>query len=101
MRVSDVQISVRDGRRVAGTLFEPSCELSRAVVLHGATGVPHSFYGRFASWLADKDRAAVLTYDYRNFAAFSIRHPREADATMTNRGVDDQSAALDYLCRRY
>lgn len=86
---------------LAGTLFRPAGTPARALVLHGATGVPHRYYARFARWLAATRDYVVLTYDYRDFGASATRHPRRSPATMADWGVHDQSAALDALHGRF
>ncbi|MBV6633801.1 MAG: alpha/beta fold hydrolase [Alphaproteobacteria bacterium] len=80
----------------------PEGEAELAVVIHPATGVPARFYRHFAAWVAREHQAAVLTYDYRQFGASLGSMPmREADATMTDWGVADQSAALGAICAAY
>ena len=84
-----------------GTLRTPAGLPRMAVVIHGATGVPAWYYGAFAAWLAAEHDAAVLTYDYRDFAASSVAHPRLSKATMSDWGLSDQGAALAELSRRF
>ena len=94
----DVQIRA-DGAVLAGRLVLPRGVVRAAVVVHGATGVPAGYYRAFADWLAAERDCAVLTYDYRDFAA-SARGPlRHATATMTDWGLRDQAAALEALGR--
>lgn len=100
MRPQQHQITVQDGANLAATLFEPDRTPSKAIILHGATGVPQSYYAKFATWLAAREAACVATYDYRDTAASATGHMRASPATMTNWGVDDQSAALDWLHAR-
>ena len=89
------------GAVLQGRLFSPPAEPRIAVVLHAATGVAQAYYAKFAAWLAASRRAAVLTYDYRDFGASARGPVKESRATMADWGVQDQSAALDFLCAHY
>lgn len=85
---------------LSGTLFSPAGPPIAAIVLHGATGVPHRFYRHFARWLAEQGYAC-LTYDYRDFGASSHGHLRHSKATMVEWGTQDQPAAQRYLEARF
>jgi predicted alpha/beta hydrolase len=90
------------GAALHGYLHTPQSGQPRlAIVIHSATGVPQSYYARFARWLAEDRQAAVLIYDYRDMGESSHGPMKEARATMSDWGVLDQSAALDFLCGRY
>ncbi|MEO1423124.1 MAG: alpha/beta hydrolase [Pseudomonadota bacterium] len=84
-------------RKLSGTFHTPDATAERAIVIHPATGVPAAFYTAFAAWVAETHRALVLTYDYRDFAASAAGPVARSDATMSDWGIDDQSAALDHL----
>lgn len=79
---------------LAGTLFAPPNPVL-AVILNAATGVPAAFYHPFARWLSTQKNAAVLTWDYRDFAASG--DPRRSPATMTDWGIHDPTAARLWL----
>jgi predicted alpha/beta hydrolase len=100
-----VVITTGDGRRLHGTHVAPADARSvapqMAVVLHGATGVPAGYYSAFAGWLAAEHNAAVLTYDYRDFASSATGHPRASTALMSDWGIHDQGAALTWMARRW
>lgn len=86
-----------EGATLVGRLVRPRGKARAAAVLHGATGVPAGYYRAFADWLAAERDLAVLTYDYRDFAA-SARGPiRRSGATMIDWGLRDQAAALAAL----
>lgn len=90
-----------DGALLRGRIFRPSGTPRAALVLHGATGAPAGFYRAFAEWAAAERDLAVLTYDYRDFAA-SARGPlRGSKATLADWGRSDQAAALATLARMY
>ncbi len=75
-----------------GRLWRPEGRPRAAVVLHGATGVPHRYYRHFAAWLA-AEGYAVLSYDYRDFGASAAGHVRTSRAGMVDWGLHDQAAA--------
>lgn len=92
--------TIRSGAaRLSGRLFLPRETPQAAVVLNGATGVPHGYYGDFARWLATDRGLACLTYDYSDFGASARRHMRASKATMGHWGIHDQQAARDHLAR--
>lgn len=72
-----------------------------AVVLHGATGVPAPYYDAFARWLAETRGFAVLGYDYRDFGASARGLMARAVARMSDWGLYDQPAALDWVQGRF
>ncbi len=88
------------GAVLTGRLFLPPGRPRVAVVLHGATGVPQSFYAPFATWLAAERGFACLTYDYRDFGASARGAMRRSRATMADWGLRDQTAALAALAVR-
>jgi predicted alpha/beta hydrolase len=96
-----VSITCSDGARLAGQLFEPPGKPRLAIIIHGATAVPCRYYAKFAEWLSSERKAAVLIYDYRDFGASVTGPIQHAKANMAVWGIEDQSAALDYLCARY
>ena len=56
-----------DAYRLSGQLFHPKLQTPAiACVIHGATGVPRAYYVDFARWVADRQGAACLIYDYRD-----------------------------------
>lgn len=83
--------------RLAGRLVLPKGRARAAVVLHGATGAPAGYYRGFADWLATERDLAVLTYDYRDFAASASGPVARSKATMIDWGLCDQAAALAAL----
>ena len=56
---------IRSGKyTLPARLFTPDESCKAAYVLHCATGVPASYHGQFAQWVAEQG-FAILTYDYR------------------------------------
>jgi predicted alpha/beta hydrolase len=86
---------------LSGKLFEPEGGPRTAIVIHGATAVPCRFYEGFARWLSGSRKAAVLIYDYRDYGSSARVPPALAKATMAVWGVNDQDAALGFLCGQY
>lgn len=85
-----------DSAYLSGQFHRPVGKVRAAVVLHGATGVPQSFYQPFAHWLAAQG-IACLTYDYRDFGASG--NVCRSTATMAEWGLRDQPAAQRELER--
>ena len=80
-----------------GRWIKPQGVPRHAIVIHPATGVLQRRYEKFARWLAETERAAVLTYDYRDMGRSNRKHPRQSEVKMSDWGIEDQSAALDFL----
>lgn len=76
-------------------LFTPSGTPKAAYVLHCATGVPASYYAKFAEWVA-AEGYAILTYDYREDADV-----KSSTIDMADWGITDQNAALNMLISLY
>ncbi|GHF33772.1 alpha/beta hydrolase [Seohaeicola zhoushanensis] len=88
------------GATLQGTLYLPASPPRAAVVLNGATAVPQGFYRAFATWLANSEGIACLTYDYRDFARSAQAHPKHSTATMADWALRDQPAARAEMRRR-
>jgi len=91
-----VSFMATDGRALGGTLFRPAGPPSMALLINGAMGVPHRFYGRFAAWLAEQG-ALVLTYDYRGVGASRGPRLRDDPTTLLDWARLDQPAAIATL----
>ena len=90
-----------EGALLRGRIFRPSGTPRAAMVVHGATGAPSGFYRAFAEWASAERDLAVLTYDYRDFAASARGPVRGSKATLAEWGRFDQGAALATLARMY
>ena len=98
-RESPVEIAA-PGARLRGTLLQTAGKPpARAIMINAATGVPAAFYKPFAQWLATTENAAVLIWDYRDFAASAdgAAVTRHSPATMTDWGIHDAEAARAWL----
>jgi predicted alpha/beta hydrolase len=94
-----VSFAARDGRVLAGLLLE-SPGARAALVVNAATGFGREFYLRFAAYGAQRGYH-VLVYDYRGSGASAHRPLRLEDAIMSDWGMLDMPAALDWLIARY
>jgi predicted alpha/beta hydrolase len=65
---TDLTIPADDGRPLAATLFMPPtgpAPTAPLTIIAGGTGIPRRYYARFAAWLAEQGRPAVV-FDYRD-----------------------------------
>lgn len=100
-RASELAITFPAGDgRMQGTLFLPPAAPLAAVVVNGAAGVPAGYYRAFATWLSQTRGVAVLTYDYRDFAASATRPAAASQLTMADWALVDQPAARAEIRRR-
>jgi predicted alpha/beta hydrolase len=99
--VEDVRFETKDGHTLTGRLHRQHPAPELAVVLHGGAGFPARFYQDFAAWLSATHRAAVLTYDYRDFGWSLQRSLAESDARLSDWAITDQSAGLSFIIRRF
>ena len=81
------------GKVLNGKLYAPQTGPVAALVINGATGVPHGYYRRFAEWVARGRNIACLTYDYSDFGESAQRHVRRSDAKISDWALIDQPAA--------
>lgn len=86
------------GAVLAGRLIAPP-DPALCVVISAATGVRAGYYQAFAEWLSSERQAAVLIWDYRDFGASG--DPHRSNASMTDWGVTDASAARNWLQGRF
>ena len=95
-----LQITTQDGFRLSATLFAPPVGAmpDAALVINSATGVPRRFYGRFATFLANRG-FAVLTYDYRGIGDSRPRKLRTFKSRLRDWAHLDMPAALDWAAR--
>ncbi|PXY23827.1 hypothetical protein BAY59_26435 [Prauserella coralliicola] len=82
-----------DGRVLAGNWFRPSEGPSGAVLLVPAMATPASFYGAFASWLAERG-FLTLTFDYRGMGGPSEMRAEQGDML---RWAGDAASALQAM----
>lgn len=91
-----MELTASDGYRLGATLFQPESGNGRAVLVMAATGVPQTYYAKFAAFLAGRG-FTVLTFDYRGIGA-SLHGPlRSVKAGMRDWALLDGAAAFDFL----
>ena len=94
-----VSLRARDGRMLHGLLVAASVPRA-ALVVNAATGVGREFYLKFAAYAAQRGYH-TLVYDYRGMGSSAITPLRKETAVMSDWGMLDMPAALDWLLARY
>jgi predicted alpha/beta hydrolase len=93
MELVEVTLTARDGYRLGATLYGSG---TSAVLIMPATGVPQSYYAKFAGYLAERG-FTVLTFDYRGIGRSLEGHIRRVRARMQDWGTLDSAAAFEFL----
>jgi predicted alpha/beta hydrolase len=93
-----VSFTARDGRELAGLLLAAPAARA-ALALSGATAYPREFYLKFARYGTERGYH-VLLYDYRGMGASARADLRAETARMSDWGMLDMPAALEYLAAR-
>lgn len=99
MQETEVTISCEDGFKLTGTLFEPT-DVKSAVMIAPATGIKRQFYSSFAKHLSEND-FAVLTFDNRGIGQSIQGSLNKGNPSLTNWGILDMTAALEYLKSKF
>ncbi|HWI38023.1 MAG TPA: alpha/beta fold hydrolase [Burkholderiales bacterium] len=89
----ELTLCAADGYRLGATTFGTG---ERAVLVMPATGVPQSYYAKFAAYLAERG-FGVLTFDYRGIGRSLSGHVRDVRARMQDWALLDAAAALSFL----
>jgi predicted alpha/beta hydrolase len=99
-----VSFTARDGRTLAGLLVPVSASAAGtargALVVNAATGFPREFYLQFASYCAGRGYH-TLVYDYRGMGASAPQALASEAARMSDWGMLDMPAALEFLVARF
>lgn len=98
--MQSILIPTSDGIELKGVLVETS-EPTGITIIHGATGVPFTYYKAFAEWLSVEKKHHVLFYEYRDSGDLSNAEIKASKVTMADWGITDQSAALDFAIKAY
>ena len=98
--MNEITLTASDGVELPGIVYEPKNPVA-ATVLHAATGVPYKYYAPFAEWLSSEHNRVVLIYAYRDSDNPTPEQLRKSKTVMSDWGILDQSAALDYLIGTY
>ncbi len=95
IRDGSFSFTADDGTPLVGTLHE-AVDPKGAVLIAGAVATPHRYYRAFAAWLAERGYTA-LSFDYRGIGASRAGSLRGSEASLTDWGTHDVSAALRTL----
>jgi len=90
-----IKIECEDGFKLSGKLFKPK-KISSSVMIAPATGIKKEFYSAFANYLAENG-FATLTFDNRGIGESKGNSINSSNASLTNWGKLDMTAALEYL----
>jgi len=93
-----VTLTASDGRTLAALYLEAGAPRG-ALAVNGATGFPREFYLKFASYCAERGYHS-LVYDYRGMGASATAPLAEEPARMSDWGLLDMPAALEWLKTR-
>jgi predicted alpha/beta hydrolase len=89
-------IPARDGYPLAGTLYRPTADPRRVVIINPAIAVPGRFYRHFAAGLAEAGYAAV-TWDFRGIGASKTKNLRGFPATVRDWVFLDMAGVIDWV----
>ena len=78
MELMEITLRAADGHGIGATVFG---EGDRAALIMPATGVPQSYYAKYAAYLADRG-FRVLTFDYRGIGRSGNGDVRRSPARM-------------------
>jgi len=92
----EITLTARDGHRLGATLYGSG---TSAVLIMPATGVPQSYYAKFAAYLGGRG-FKVLTFDYRGIGRSLEGGIRRVRARMQDWGALDGAAAFEFLDAR-
>lgn len=95
-----VEFATEDETLLTGQLIEHG-NPEGMTVIHGATGVPYLYYEPFAKWLSEAKSHHVLIYAYRDSNQPSAAQLRRSKTRMSDWGLLDQPAALEFMLDRF
>src|SRR5262245_42229086 len=101
--VREVGIPAGDARELAGTLFEPASlnrSTSPLTVVAAGAGIARRYYGRFASFLAERGRL-VVTFDYRDIGGSRTGSLKGSAVRMRDWCTLDVPGVLAWAAREY
>ena len=89
----EITLTAADGYSIGAVTFGTA---GKPVLIMPATGVPQSYYARFAAYLAERG-FSVLTFDYRGIGRSRNGDLRKMAARMRDWALLDAAAALRHL----
>ena len=93
MELVEITLRAADGHALGATLFGSS---GKPVLVMPATGVPQSYYAKFAAYLAERG-FSVLTFDYRGIGRSLDGRVKDVTARMRDWALLDAAAAFESL----
>jgi len=89
----EITLTAPDGYRIGAATFGSG---GKQVLIMPATGVPQSYYAKFAAYLAERG-FSVLTFDYRGIGRSKNGDLRKMEVRMRDWALSDASAAFRHL----
>jgi len=97
----EVAIPATDGFLLTGAVYKPQDAGRNAVILmNAATAVPHRFYGRLATFLAEAGYT-VITYDYRGIGDSRPASLRGFDLRARDWPEKDMAGVIDWAREQF
>jgi predicted alpha/beta hydrolase len=91
----EITLTAADGYQLGAAVFGSG---ARPVLIMPATGVPQSYYAKFAAYLAERGFTA-LTFDYRGIGRSRFVDIRKLVARMRDWALLDAAAAFTFLSK--
>ena len=91
----EIALTASDGYAIGAATFGAG----KPLLIMPATGVPQSYYAKFAAYLAERG-FSVLTFDYRGIGRSKNGDLRKMTARMRDWALLDAAAAFDFLLRQ-
>ena len=96
MELMEITLKAADGHALGASVYGNG---ERAVLVMPATGVPQSYYAKYAAYLGERG-FMVLTFDYRGIGRSRDRDLRQSSARMRDWAQLDAAAAWRFLGER-
>src|SRR5205085_9724555 len=93
MELVEMTLRAADGHAVGATVFGNG---PRAALIMPATGVPQSYYAKYAAYLAERG-FTVLTFDYRGIGRSRDGDVRRSSARMRDWALLDAAEAVGFF----
>src|SRR5207302_3763758 len=94
LELMEITLTAADGYRLGAAVYGSG----RPVLIMAATGVPQSYYAKFAAYLAERGFTA-LTFDYRGIGRSRLTDIRKLVARMRDWALLDAAAAFTFLSK--
>src|SRR3982074_3565804 len=91
----EITLTAAEGYQIGAAVFGSG---ARPVLIMPATGVPQSYYAKFAAYLAQRGFTA-LTFDYRGIGRSRFVDIRKLVARMRDWALLDAAAAFTFLSK--